>query len=81
MRCSGHVPPVGDPGEDPGHAGETMSLGWPGNASGSPGKSWTKWLGRGKSELLYLGCCSRDPTPDKAEEDGTVRYGILSILG
>ncbi|KAI3373544.1 hypothetical protein L3Q82_022135 [Scortum barcoo] len=23
-------------GEDPGHAGETMSLGWPGNASGSP---------------------------------------------
>ena len=24
------------PGEDPGHAGGTMSLGWPGNASGSP---------------------------------------------
>ncbi|KAI3361768.1 hypothetical protein L3Q82_002111 [Scortum barcoo] len=23
-------------GEDPGHAGETMSLGWPGNASGCP---------------------------------------------
>ena len=35
-------PLVGDPGEDPGHAGETMSLGWPGNASGSPRKSWTK---------------------------------------
>ena len=31
-----------DPGEDPGHAGETMSLGWPGNALGSPRKSWTK---------------------------------------
>ncbi len=31
-RCSWHVPPGGDPGEDPGHAGVTMSLGWPGNA-------------------------------------------------
>ncbi|KAI3365319.1 hypothetical protein L3Q82_010409, partial [Scortum barcoo] len=30
-----HVPPGGGLGEDPGHAGETMSLGWPGNASGS----------------------------------------------
>ncbi|KAI3377434.1 hypothetical protein L3Q82_008412 [Scortum barcoo] len=30
------VPPGGGPGEDPGHAGETMSLGWPGNASGIP---------------------------------------------
>ncbi|KAI3374168.1 hypothetical protein L3Q82_006028 [Scortum barcoo] len=26
-------------GEDPGHAGDTMSLGWPGNASGSPGRA------------------------------------------
>ncbi|KAI3369738.1 hypothetical protein L3Q82_024404, partial [Scortum barcoo] len=26
----------GGPGEDPGHAGGTMSLSWPGNASGSP---------------------------------------------
>ncbi|KAK0135722.1 hypothetical protein N1851_028399 [Merluccius polli] len=25
-RLPGHVPLVGDPGEDPGHAGETMSL-------------------------------------------------------
>ncbi|KAI3367554.1 hypothetical protein L3Q82_026397, partial [Scortum barcoo] len=32
------------PREDPGHAGETMSLGWPGNASGSPRKSWRKCL-------------------------------------
>ncbi|KAK3544860.1 hypothetical protein QTP86_027529, partial [Hemibagrus guttatus] len=32
--------------EDPGHAGETMSLGWPGNASGSLRKSWRKCLGR-----------------------------------
>ncbi|KAI3352272.1 hypothetical protein L3Q82_005174 [Scortum barcoo] len=33
------------PVEDPGHAGETMSLGWPGNALGSPRKSWRKCLG------------------------------------
>ncbi|KAI3356054.1 hypothetical protein L3Q82_017168 [Scortum barcoo] len=31
-RCSRHVPPGGSPWKDPGHAGETMSLGWPGNA-------------------------------------------------
>jgi len=36
VRCSGHVPLGGDPGEDPGHVGETMSLGWPGNALGAP---------------------------------------------
>ncbi|KAI3368234.1 hypothetical protein L3Q82_007954 [Scortum barcoo] len=34
-RCSRHVSPGVGLGEDPGHAGETMSLGWPGNASGS----------------------------------------------
>ncbi|KAI3374811.1 hypothetical protein L3Q82_021033 [Scortum barcoo] len=33
------------PREDPGHAGETISLSWPGNASGSPWKSWRKCLG------------------------------------
>ncbi|KAI3357258.1 hypothetical protein L3Q82_015707, partial [Scortum barcoo] len=32
----GDVPPGGGLGEDPGHAGETMSLDWPGNASGIP---------------------------------------------
>ncbi|MED6253265.1 hypothetical protein ATANTOWER_025480, partial [Ataeniobius toweri] len=36
-RCSSHVPPGGGPGDGPGHAGGTMSLGWPGNALGSPG--------------------------------------------
>ena len=44
-RCSGHVPPGGGPGEDPGHAGETMSLGWPGNASGSPPEELEKCQG------------------------------------
>ena len=38
-RRSGHVLLGGDPGENPGHVGEIMSLGWPGNASGSPRKS------------------------------------------
>ncbi|KAK3517503.1 hypothetical protein QTP70_012581 [Hemibagrus guttatus] len=40
--------------EDPGHAGETMSLGWPGNASGSLRKSWRKCLGRVRDELLDI---------------------------
>ncbi|TWW63621.1 hypothetical protein D4764_03G0006290 [Takifugu flavidus] len=39
---TGHVPPLGDPREDPGHVGETMSLNWPGNAWGSPRMSWRK---------------------------------------
>ncbi|TWW71088.1 hypothetical protein D4764_17G0005710 [Takifugu flavidus] len=42
VRCSGHVSPVRDPWEDPGHVGETMSLNWPGNAWGSPRMSWKK---------------------------------------
>ena len=28
VRCSGHVPLGGDYGEDPGHVGEPMPLGW-----------------------------------------------------
>jgi len=35
-RLPGEVFRAPDPGEDPGHVGETMSLCWPGNASGSP---------------------------------------------
>uniref|UniRef100_A0A672J4N9 Optineurin n=1 Tax=Salarias fasciatus TaxID=181472 RepID=A0A672J4N9_SALFA len=53
-RFSGHVPPGGHPGEDPGHAGETMSLSWPGNALGSSRKSWRKCLGTGKSGHLCV---------------------------
>ncbi|KAI3370426.1 hypothetical protein L3Q82_025186 [Scortum barcoo] len=47
LRWLGHLGPTGRRGfgEDPGHAGETMSLGWPGNASGSPRKNWRKCLG------------------------------------
>ena len=43
VRCSGHVPLGGDPGEDPGHVGETMSLSWP-RAGGS---------GRGQGRLSF----------------------------
>ncbi|KAI3361166.1 hypothetical protein L3Q82_012910, partial [Scortum barcoo] len=42
------------PVEDPGHAGETMSLGWPGNALGSPRKSWRKCLGLQQKSILDL---------------------------
>ena len=54
VRRSRHVPPVGGPREDPGHAGEAMSLGWPGEG-----------LGRGRAGLPCSGCCPRDPTPDR----------------
>ena len=57
------------PGEDPGHAGGTLSLGWPVNASGSPRKSWWKWPGRGKSGPPCLGCCLRDPTPGQVVDN------------
>ncbi|TWW62808.1 hypothetical protein D4764_04G0014550 [Takifugu flavidus] len=42
VRCSGHVPPVGGPREDPGHVGETMSLDWSDNAWGFPQTTWKK---------------------------------------
>jgi len=51
------IPLGGDPGEDLGHAGGTVSAGWPGNASVSPQESWRKCLGRGKSGHLCLDCC------------------------
>ncbi|KAK7929498.1 hypothetical protein WMY93_005893 [Mugilogobius chulae] len=60
----------GDLEEDPGHAGGTMSLDWPGNASGFPQKSWRKCVGIEKSGPPYSDCCLRDPTPDEAEENG-----------
>uniref|UniRef100_A0A3P8PUB1 Ig-like domain-containing protein n=1 Tax=Astatotilapia calliptera TaxID=8154 RepID=A0A3P8PUB1_ASTCA len=69
VRCSRHVPPGGGPGADPGHAGEIICLGWPGNALVFPQISWRRWLGRGRSGPLCLGCCPRDPASDKADED------------
>ena len=46
-----------------------MSLGWPGNASGSPRKRWWKWPGRGKPGPPCLGRCPRDPIPGQAADD------------
>ncbi|KAK3534950.1 hypothetical protein QTP70_002031 [Hemibagrus guttatus] len=61
-RCSGHAPPGRGPGEHPGHAGETMSLDWPGNTSGSLRKSWRMCLGRGRDSnsvsALSRICCT-----------------------
>ena len=58
------------PEEDPGHAGVTMSLDWPGNALGSSWKSWGKCPGRGKSRCPCSGSCPCDLAPDNAEDDG-----------
>uniref|UniRef100_A0A3Q3JRI9 C2H2-type domain-containing protein n=1 Tax=Monopterus albus TaxID=43700 RepID=A0A3Q3JRI9_MONAL len=52
-RCSRHVPPGGGPGEDPGHAGGTMSLGWPGNAKKNGGAGGSVWR-EGSLEQLGL---------------------------
>lgn len=81
MKWLGHLvrmPPGPHPGEAfralslqkeaPGKtqdAGETISLSWPGNTSGSPRKRWKKQQGRGKPGLPWLGCCPRNATPDK----------------
>jgi len=62
----------GDPGEDPGHAGEITSPGWPGNASGSLRMSWKVLRARGKSGSTCWVCCPRNPTPEKADENGWI---------
>ncbi len=51
-RFSGHVQLAKVPGVDPEHAGGITYLIWPGNASGSPQRSWKALLGRGTSGLL-----------------------------
>ncbi|MEQ2287992.1 hypothetical protein AMECASPLE_018441 [Ameca splendens] len=52
-----------------------MFLGWPGNALVFPRMSWPKWLGRGKSGSLCLGCCPRNPTLDKRKTmDGWMEF-------
>ena len=62
-RCFGHAHPGGDPGADLGHTTEIISLGWPGNVSVSPRRSWWTW--RGVSGFPCLNCCPRDLDPDK----------------
>ena len=53
-RCSGHVPLVSGSQEDPGHAGGTMSLSWPGNTSGSPPEELDKVAGESEVWALLL---------------------------
>ncbi|KAI3365412.1 hypothetical protein L3Q82_010501 [Scortum barcoo] len=72
-------------GEDPGHAGETMSLGWPGNASGSPRKSWRKCLGS-LSRVLDSATVTRESSsanhragpPDQFIQSGCVLFGYAA---
>ena len=53
MRCSGHVPLVGGPREDPGHAGRTMSLGWPGDDEVTRGRSGFPCCPHDEATLKY----------------------------
>ncbi|KAI3353120.1 hypothetical protein L3Q82_019252 [Scortum barcoo] len=49
----------------------TMSLDWPGNASGSPGRAGgSVWGEGGLGRHLCSDCCLRDPVPDQADENG-----------
>ncbi|KAI3361713.1 hypothetical protein L3Q82_001949 [Scortum barcoo] len=41
-------------GEDPGHAGETMSLGWPGNASGIPPEELEEVSGQLTIKMVFI---------------------------
>lgn len=65
VRCSGHVPPGGDPEKDTGHVEGTMFLGWHRNALGFLPRCWPQWLERGKSRPHWFGCFLHNPTPDK----------------
>lgn len=60
-----HVLLGGGPGVHTGAAGVNISIGWPGNALLFPRISWRRWLAKGRSGLLCLSCCPRDPTSRK----------------
>ena len=49
-----------------------MSLGWPGNASGSPRKNWSKWPGTGTFGFLCSSCCTSGSTPGEAVDIGSM---------
>ncbi|KAI3377037.1 hypothetical protein L3Q82_000256 [Scortum barcoo] len=74
-------------GEDPGHAGETMSLGWPGNASrGPPGRAggsvWVSTVGaiirKWKKHHLIINR-PRTGAPRKVSDQG-VRKMVRRVL-
>ncbi|MED6236792.1 hypothetical protein ATANTOWER_014298 [Ataeniobius toweri] len=61
--CSRYVPLRGGPGDGPGHAGGTMSLGWPGNALGSTRRSWRRCLGERDVWVSLLSLLPLRPGP------------------
>jgi len=65
LPFSGHIQLGGDPRADPAPAGGITYLVWPGNASGSPRRNWSVWLGRRKPGGPCLASCHCDPAPDK----------------
>jgi len=65
VRCSGHVPLGRDPGEDPGHVGETMSLGWPRNTSGSAGRAGGSGQGQGRLGFSAQAAAPATRPPEK----------------
>ncbi|PWA24146.1 hypothetical protein CCH79_00020652, partial [Gambusia affinis] len=69
VRCSGHVPPGGDPGEDPEHTGGTMSLGWHGNNLGFL-EELEEVAGEREDWASLLKLLPPRPDPGQAEEDG-----------
>lgn len=58
MLSCGSVPGMSNweetPGEDSGHAGGVISLGWPGNTLGSHRMCYRKWPGKRTTSLLSL---------------------------
>ncbi|KAI3376003.1 hypothetical protein L3Q82_016532 [Scortum barcoo] len=69
-------------GEDPGHAGETMSLGWPGNASGSPGRAGGSVWGEGSlgisAQTAASATRSRTKRMKKMKKMKIIRYCLLT---
>lgn len=66
-------------------AGWSLSPTWPGRSwiAGYPRKTWTKWLGRGRSGLLYIGSKPCHQTPCKQwKMDGwrSLLYGLNRLL-
>jgi len=61
----GDLPLVGDPGEDPEHAGGITSPSWPGNPSDPPERVRKCCGWEGKLGSAGSACCQRNQTPDK----------------
>ncbi|KAI3368114.1 hypothetical protein L3Q82_007841 [Scortum barcoo] len=61
------------PWEDPGHAGETMSLGWPGNAFGIPPEELEEVSGRQLLSCIRGGNCP-GPNVSSLQLPGDVNF-------